>query len=449
MNPSSPGPRLDYLDAVRAFALLLGIVFHAGLSFLPVFIGWAVMDVSTSASVGVFALVSHSFRMELFFLIAGFLSHMTYHRGGAAAFCRSRVVRIGVPLVVGWFVLRPLIVSGWVMDGQSLRGDVDIAGGLVEGFRSLAMLPTGLFVGTHLWFLYYLLLITALIIVLRFLLMHLPVVGPAMRSGFDRVTAWVAESPFGIVSLAVPTAVCLWFMDGWGMDTPDKSLAPHWPVLAVYTLCFGLGWLLHRQASLMDAFSRLTAGRVALCLVSVLTSVLLASFQQDPGHPHIDLLRLAFVGSYALMMWSLVVVCIGLFKRFFDRPYPVVRYLADASYWLYLIHLPVVVWLQIAVAEMPLNWYVKWLAVVGITVALGLVIYDGMVRHTAIGALLNGRRKTPALAALRARRTAGQRPGAKSPNPMGVNVPHPCPVRRTAPGSGGRPGPVQDDTSTR
>ena len=40
---TSPSTRLHYLDATRAFALLLGIVFHASLSFMPVFIGWAVM----------------------------------------------------------------------------------------------------------------------------------------------------------------------------------------------------------------------------------------------------------------------------------------------------------------------------------------------------------------------------------------------------------------------
>ena len=45
----------------------------ACLSFMPVFIGWAVQDVSTSRWVSVFTIVSHSFRMETFFLLAGFL----------------------------------------------------------------------------------------------------------------------------------------------------------------------------------------------------------------------------------------------------------------------------------------------------------------------------------------------------------------------------------------
>ena len=98
--------RLDYLDAARAFALLLGIVFHASISFMPMFIGWAVMDISTSDLVPIFMMISHSFRLALFFLIAGFFSHMTFHRKGAANFLQSRLVRIAIPLVIGWFLLR-------------------------------------------------------------------------------------------------------------------------------------------------------------------------------------------------------------------------------------------------------------------------------------------------------------------------------------------------------
>ena len=77
---SQSDARLDYLDAVRSFALILGVIFHASLSFMPIFIGWAVMDISTSNMVSTFLLINHSFRMELFFLIAGFFSHMKFHQ---------------------------------------------------------------------------------------------------------------------------------------------------------------------------------------------------------------------------------------------------------------------------------------------------------------------------------------------------------------------------------
>lgn len=163
-------PRLDYLDAVRSFALLLGVAFHAALSFMPIFIGWAVMDISTSNGVPNLVLLSHSFRMPLFFLIAGYFSQISLQKKGIKAFVQSRLMRVALPLLLAWFVLRPLLVSGWVMGSESMRGDVDIINGLSAGFASLGALPHGLLVGTHLWFLYYLLLISMSVLVLRFLI---------------------------------------------------------------------------------------------------------------------------------------------------------------------------------------------------------------------------------------------------------------------------------------
>ena len=95
------------------------------------------MDISTSSLVLLFITISHSFRMELFFLIAGFFGHMSFHRGGMKAFLTSRFTRIVLPFVAGWWILRPLIVSGWIMGGASMRGSVDILAGLKGGFQSL------------------------------------------------------------------------------------------------------------------------------------------------------------------------------------------------------------------------------------------------------------------------------------------------------------------------
>jgi peptidoglycan/LPS O-acetylase OafA/YrhL len=67
----STAPRYHSLDALRAFALLLGVVFHAAESFMAGHLGWAIVDVSPSLTLDVFRHACHSFRMEIFFLIAG------------------------------------------------------------------------------------------------------------------------------------------------------------------------------------------------------------------------------------------------------------------------------------------------------------------------------------------------------------------------------------------
>lgn len=400
--PARTSDRIDYLDAARAFALLLGIVFHAGLSFMPVFIGWAVQDVSTSPVVGAFFVVSHAFRMETFFLLAGFFTHLTLHRRGLPALLRSRAIRILVPLVLGWFVLRPLIVSGWTMGAASLRGDFDFWAALVAGFRSLESLPDGLFTGTHLWFLYYLALITGAALMLRAIL-------AAARLGqiiprADGLVAWLVKSRLGLLALAAPTAAVLWFMRIWGVDTPDRTLVPQLPVLAIYGGCFLFGWMLSRQHALIDQFGRLSADRwLAAGIGTTGSLVLIGAVGLDPAHPHHMLGKVGFVVCYALMMWSLVSLTLGLFRWLCQQPRRWIRYLADSSYWLYLVHLPIVVWLQVAIAEVEAHWTFKLAFISLATGAVCLLTYDLFVRSTVIGQVLNGRRLGRVLRLLKAR----------------------------------------------
>src|SRR6185503_14256506 len=112
--------RLHALDALRGFALLLGVAFHAALSFLPGLPPgvWSMVDNSPSPFLADAGFVAHCFRMSLFFFVAGFFGRLLYHKLGASGFWKNRGLRILVPLVVGWVVLSPLV--GWIwMTGLS------------------------------------------------------------------------------------------------------------------------------------------------------------------------------------------------------------------------------------------------------------------------------------------------------------------------------------------
>lgn len=394
-NPTTT--RLDYLDATRAFALLLGVVFHASLSFLPVFIGWAVQDVSTSTWIGVFITISHAFRMELFFLLAGFFTHMSMQRKGLTELLRSRITRIVAPFIIGWFILYPLIVSGWTMGFTAMRGDFEFWAGIGEGFQVLKQLPTGLWVGTHLWFLYYLLLLTSLTLMIRALILSTGSLGDKIRQKIDHCMQWLSASHWTSILVIIPIATILDFMNGWGVDTPDKSLIPHLPVILLYGGFFCLGWLLDRQPDLIAQFSKFTWLKAAILLLAIAVTVSLLSIQSDPGHPRYRDAHLLYNVSYAAMMWSLVWFTIGLFRKTCRQPNAITRYLADSSYWMYLLHLPVVVWLQVAISEAPLNWAVKLTIVSFGTIGICLLTYDLFVRSTLLGAVINGRRRPRAI----------------------------------------------------
>jgi peptidoglycan/LPS O-acetylase OafA/YrhL len=70
--------------------------------------------------------------------------------------------------------------------------------------------------------------------------------------------------------------------------------------------------------------------------------------------------------------------------------------MADASYWIYLVHYPIVLTLQDLLADVPLHWSIKFPAIVAVTVGFSLLTYHYLVRFTIIGRVLNGRRYTRA-----------------------------------------------------
>src|SRR5678815_5140901 len=152
---SSPSAeRLHALDAVRGFALLLGIAFHATMSFLP---GpdqvWPVQDTHRSAALAVAFFSLHVFRMTTFFMIAGFFAHLTFRKRGARAFIKDRLKRIGIPLVAGWPFLFAGIVGASIWAATAANGGV-----LPKGPPHGPPAPPLAFPLTHLWFLYVLLI---------------------------------------------------------------------------------------------------------------------------------------------------------------------------------------------------------------------------------------------------------------------------------------------------
>ena len=69
-----------------------------------------------------------------------------------------------------------------------------------------------------------------------------------------------------------------------------------------------------------------------------------------------------------------------------------VRYVSDASYWIYLVHLPIVVALQILVSRLPWHWSIKFPLILVVGLAVLFATYHYLVRATFVGQFLNGRR---------------------------------------------------------
>jgi ABC-type Mn2+/Zn2+ transport system ATPase subunit len=379
--------RFHALDAVRAFALLLGIVLHGTMSFMPglTSVGWPIVDSSQSEFLQMVFFVIHVFRMTTFFVIAGFFAHLLFHRRGAAGFIKDRSKRVLVPLIVGWLAIAPLVIAVFIWAAYGTPRAV-----------TPPMTPnTPLAVPLmHFWFLYVLALLYVAVLATRQAVLGLLDRG-SLRARIDAVVAWMLRTRVAVILLALPVALCLYSYAAWipfaGIPTPDQSLIPNLPAFVGYAVAFSFGWLLHRQTSLLETLQRAWFGylcvAIALTAISILMLGGVAGMNINQGAA-----RLAFASVYGVASWCWTFAIIGGAMRFLSANRPKVRYLADSSYWLYLLHLPLVFALQQAMSNWPLHWSIKFPLLLAVATTLLLASYHYFVRSTFIGEMLNGRR---------------------------------------------------------
>ncbi len=96
------------MDALRGFAMLLGIVLHASISFIPDF-PWLVKDNQQSGGLYLLFAAIHGFRMPLFFLLSGFFASMMLSKKGLWFYARHRAKRILLPLAIFPLIIGPII----------------------------------------------------------------------------------------------------------------------------------------------------------------------------------------------------------------------------------------------------------------------------------------------------------------------------------------------------
>ncbi len=393
---SGVGERYHALDAVRGGVLILGVFFHATLSFLPGEQMWIVMDQSRSVELSVLFFVLHIFRMTVFFVLAGFFGRLLLERLGVGAFVMNRAKRIAMPLVMFWPIVLTAFVSVIVWAAAQANG------GVVPEGPPPPPLTAETFPLLHLWFLYLLLAFYAVALVLR-ATVHLIDRSGALRARIVDPIVRVVGGPAAPLLLAIPVACGLFFKANWmmwfGIPTPDTGLVPNSAALITYGVAFGFGWLLNRQPQILQSWGERWAIYVGPALGATVVCVVLAGAAPSTEIAEQDLTAAGFAALYGFASWAWTIAIIGFAVRHLAGHSPARRYLADASYWIYIVHLPILIALQTLVAPYPWPWFAKYPLILAVAFVIMLASYQLFVRYSFIGSILNGKRQKPAKAA--------------------------------------------------
>lgn len=375
--------RYHALDSLRGSMMMLGLVIHTAMAYTRTPSGelWGYKDPQTHMAFDVIVAFLHTFRMPVFFVIAGFFAAMVVDERGEGGLVRNRARRVLAPLVIGWVVLFPVTIAGFAF--ARLGGTFAHVIGAIRYAASASVVQHLQLL--HLWFLLDLLIYYAAALVIGRLS---GMVSPAIRAGIAVGFESVLRRWYGPIALALVTFVTLLPMRSGMLETPGTFRRPV-ATLAANGVFFAFGWLLYLRRELLPNLEPLAWGRtLAACVLFPVHGLALVRL----GHQPSALAHAVAISSLAALTWLFVFGLIGLFMRYLSKPSATGRYLADASYWFYLLHLPLVAWGTGLVGGLPWPAGTKYAVVLSAVAAICWTSYNFAVRPTFIGAFLNGRR---------------------------------------------------------
>jgi glucans biosynthesis protein C len=383
--------RFHGLDAARAIALLIGIFHHGIESFISYAKwDWITEDSQSSLLLDILFYASHVFRMQAFFLMAGFFAHLLFTRKGLWGFVTNRAKRLVLPFIIFWPILYMITFHLWVWGIQYLKNN-SYADAVAE-LPAYMVMSKG-FPFMHLWFLYFLILFCTGVVMLK------PIVDQIdkkekLRRAIDRFLIYIMERWWGSMIIGLFMVMPMLGMRDWfGVDTSASGVLPRIAPFILYGMYFTLGWFIYRQVRLLKAIEKFRVTNLIFGISLVALLIVLNLLLADPSPSNTVIILGLLNALYAFASITTALAFIGYMIAYFSSPNPRMRYMSDASYWGYLVHLPIIGFFQIMVAQYDITWSLKLIVIFVPSIILLMLSYRYGVRNTRLGFLLNGEKK--------------------------------------------------------
>jgi peptidoglycan/LPS O-acetylase OafA/YrhL len=381
------------LEALRIAATFFVLFYHAALTYLatPMRLTlWATYEARGHVAFDYLVYWVNGFAMPVFFLAAGVSAPAACASRGPRAFLMSRVRRLLRPLLFGCLTVVPFFYLIW---GYGLLVTGRLTLDEILGWRYRPAIAHQLYGLAHLWFLEYLFLVSVLWCGGWALRSYLFPGGPGRlvtRGPSSVAVDRALGSPWRPLWFAIPTGL-IFALDSDTMLRVDNLIVPNVFRVLHYAYFFTVGgWL----AKTRDPRQRFVPySTLYLVLSFVLFGLMSPLLLRHAAAPLGGWERLVYCALAALFPWLTAFGGLGVFMRLFDGRGTVMRYLAESSFWVYLIHVPIVALVQALL--LPMAWPValKFLFVAAVAITLSLLSYEYIVRRSAIGEIVNGARK--------------------------------------------------------
>jgi glucan biosynthesis protein C len=347
--------RLFFIDHLRAALVILVVLHHVALVYGAGAPFYYVEPPFTDAFAFIvllaFALLNQAWFMGALYLIAGYFTPGSFERKGSGSFLKGKLVRFGIPLLVWIFVLSPISAIGYWQMPAELTG---ITNPLTWGTYPFLL---GLGVA---WFLALLLIFNFGYAVWRWLTRN----RTSSSTSKSSTPSYLGIGIFIVLLAAVTYLLRMIIPLGKELlDFPTLGYLPQYlGLFIVGTVAYRRNWFRTVPGS-MGMVGFVAALVASIFLFPLALSGSLFSFElSEPA---------AFVGnrtwqSAAYALWDSIFVvgmclaAITFFRRFFNGESSFGRFLSQQSYAVYVIHVPIVVFVGVALKGVELAPLLKF-----------------------------------------------------------------------------------------
>jgi len=328
--------RLYYIDNLRIFLISLVVLLHLNITY-----GAPGDWYYTESEAGMpevilqvmFNITNQAFFMGMFFFISAYFTAASLKRKTTGKFIKDRLIRLGIPLLVFYFILNPLtnFIHYYFIKGESVT-----LFGFLTNPRAWGFGP--------MWFVETLLIFTFLYLLFRKLKWQIKMKFPGTK------VIVIAAIIIGLAQYVIR----IWLPVGWSL--PHTGLQFPFFVQYIFMLVFGV---IAYENNWLEAITFKNAKRwfiFAQIMILIILPVLLYFGGKEKGME-------AFIGgmtwqSFAWAIWEQLVgfaMIIGLFgisKKYFNKQGKITRQLSDSAYGVYIIH-PVI---MLSISALFVGW---------------------------------------------------------------------------------------------
>jgi glucans biosynthesis protein C len=349
--------RLFFLDHLRAALMIIVVLHHVamvyGASAPFYYVEPPFTDPDAFRALLVFALINQGWFMGAFFLLSGYFTPGSFDRKGSGSFVKERLLRLGIPLIVYIFVLNPIAELGVYLMPESLTGITDSP--TLQDYPDLIGLGP-------LWFVAMLLIFSFGYAAWRMLTRNWSPPSMKMPSRFSYLVIGIFILVLALVSFLFRMIVPL----GESVNLfVDYLSFPTIAYLPQYLSFFVLGIVAFRHDWFRTLPNHIGIAGFITALVAVVVLFPLAFSGQWFSLELTPVLENSMGdGNWQSAVYALwdaafaVGLCLGLivfFRHFFNTKQRVGTFLSQQGYTVYIIHIPIIVFLAYAIRDVDLE----------------------------------------------------------------------------------------------